>query len=231
MWLVWLFLLVTSLETLVIIEMFETIDTGSFIIGIISTIISAVIVFVVIYFLQSILSRYPRKLFKTQFDPNRNFKKESFGRPLILRFHKSGVVYGYHFFVGSKKLVDDIERIGIRPQAKIVWLKSWLKDYDSKTRDIDLYERDNPPIRIVAAKDVTHPAQITQGVIDDGACGKWLHYALAIKMNPNSKMVFWIEIQVLKTWRGYIDFRLDTSKGRRVAHHPVILNRVIKKSE
>ena len=133
--------------------------------------------------------------------------------------------------VESKRLVDDIERIGIRPQAKIVWLKSWLKDYNSKTRDIDLYERDNPPIRIVAAKDVTHPAQITQGVIDDGACGKWLHYALAIKMNPNSKMVFWIEIQVLKTWRGYIDFRLDTSKGRRVAHHPVILNRVIKKSE
>ena len=227
-WLIWwwLFLLVISLETLVVIEMFKTIDIGSVIVGIIGTIISGVIVFVVIHFLQSVLSRYPQKLFKTQFDPNMDYEKESFGKPLILRFHKSGVIYGFHFFVESKKFVDDIERVGIRPQVKISWLKSWLTNYNSKTRDIDLNERDNPPIRIVDAKDKTHPAQITQGVIDDGHCGKWLDYAPAIKMKPNSKMRFWVEIQVNKPWKGYIDFRLDTIKGRRVAHHPCELIRI-----
>lgn len=168
---------------------------------------------------------YPSKLFKTQFDPNRNFKKENFGNPLILPLHKSGEVYGFHFFVESKKLVDDIERIDIRPQVKIAGLKGWLKDYNSKTMDIDLYERDNPPIRIVGAEDKTHSAQITLAVIDDGACGKWLYYTPAIKMKPNSKMVFWVEIQVNKPWKGYIDFRLDTTNGRRVAHHPCELRR------
>ncbi len=235
-WLIWwLFLLVISLETLVIIEMFETIDIGSFLLWILGTILSGVIIAVIILvvkrFLQSVLSSYPRKLFKTQFGPNRYVFREKIGETLILRFRESGVIYGYHFFVESKKLIDDIERIGIRPQAKILWLKSWLKEYNSNTSDIDENERDNPPIRIVYAEDVTHPSQITQRVIDDGACGKWLYYAPAIKIKPNSEMVFRIDIQVNKPWKGYTDFRLETIKGRRVAHHPVILNRVRKKSE
>ena len=173
---------------------------------------------------------YPARLFKTQFDPNRDYKEEVFGKPLILTFHKSGVIYGFHLFVESKKLVDDIERIGIRPQVKISWLKSWLKDYNSKTRDIDLDERDNPPIRIVDVKDKT-PTQITREVVDDGACGKWLHYAPATKIKPNAKMVFWVEIQVNKPWKGYIDFRLDTTDGRRVSHHPCEIIRIRLKNE
>lgn len=169
---------------------------------------------------------YPSRLFKTRSSPNRYVYKESIGKPLIFRFHKSGDGHGFHFFIESKRIVDDIERIGIRPQVKISWLRSCLKGYNSKTRNIDSDERDNPPIRIVDVKDVTHSGQIPQKVIDDGACGKWLHYAPVIKMKPNSEMVFWIEIQANKPWKGYIDFRLNTSEGRRVAHHPYELIRI-----
>ena len=67
-WLIWwwLFLLVMSLETLVIMEIFKGIDIVSFIVGIIGTIIASVIVFVVIHLLKSVFGRYPQKLFKTQ---------------------------------------------------------------------------------------------------------------------------------------------------------------------
>ncbi len=227
-WLIWwwLFLWVMSLETLLIMGIFKGIDIVSFIVGIIGTILSGVIVFVVIQWLKSAFGRYPQQLFKTRTSPNRYVYKESVGKPLVYRFHKSGDGHGFHFFIKSKRLVDDIERIGIRPQAKISWLRSWLKGYNNKTRNIDSDERDNPPIRIVDVKDATHSGQIPQRVIDDGACGMWLHYAPAIKMKPDSEMVFWIEIQANKPWKGYIDFRLNTTEGRRVAHHPYELIRI-----
>jgi len=169
---------------------------------------------------------YPSKLLKTMFDPNRTYGKESFGEPLILRFRKSQTVIGFHLFAESKKLVNDIRRIGIRPQVKKSWLIRVLTNYNSQSENIDLYERDNPPIRIVGVKDETHSTQITCEVTDDGACGKWLDYNTAIKMTPNSKMLFWVEIQVNKSWKGYIDFRLNTDDGRRVSHHPCELIRI-----
>jgi len=169
---------------------------------------------------------YPSRLFKTQFDPNRNINKENFGKPLVLEFNHSQIIYGFHFFVESKRLVDNIERIGIRPQSKIPTLKSWLTSYNNKAKDIDLDERDNPPIRIVEVKDVTcYSNQTINNTVDDGACGKWLYYSPAIKMKPNSKMIFWVEIQVNKSWKGYIDFILNTDDGRRVAHHSCELRR------
>ncbi len=172
---------------------------------------------------------YPSKLFKTMFDPNMAYEKETFGKPLILPFPKSGTIYGYHLFVESKKQINDIQRIGIRPQIKKAWLKRVLTNYNSQSKDIDLNERDNPPIRIVDVKDQTHSTSITYEVNDDMVCGKWLYYDTAIKMTPNFKMVFWVEIQVNKTWDGYIDFRLDTTTdGRRVSHHPV---RLIRRKE
>jgi hypothetical protein len=216
-----------SLETLVIMEIFKGIDIVSFIVGIIGTIISGVIVFVVIHLLKSVFGRYPQKLFKTQFDPNRNYEQEQNGKLLSLRMHKSRTVYGFHFFVESKKLVDDIDRLGIRPQNNKPWYKIWLASYNNKTKDIDLDERDNSPIRIISVKDVNHyPSQNFQGISDDGACGKWLYYKPAIKMQPNSKLIFWIEIEINKAWKGYIDFRLNTNEGRRVAHHPCEIIRI-----
>ncbi len=224
-WIIWL------LASMVVIMNTDTPRTLVTILGygISVDVIAAFILGLIPFIVSRILNRrhYPSRLFKTQFDANRDYKEESFGKPLILTFHKSGVIYGFHFFVESKRLVDDIERIGIRPQVKISRLKSWLKDYNSKTRDIDLYERDNPPIRIIAAKDITgHPAQIAPKVTDDGGCGRWLRYVPTIKMRPNSKLIFWLEIQVNKPWKGYIDFRLDTTNGRRVAHHPCELIRI-----
>ena len=168
----------------------------------------------------------PSRLLKTMFDPNMNYKEESFGKPLILRFRKSGTVYGYHLFAESKKLVENIKRIGIRPQVKKSWLIRVLTNYNSQTRNIDLDEVDNPPVRIVNVKDKTYSHQIAYKVTDDGKCGKWIDYATAIKMTPNSKMVFWVEIQVNKRWKGYIDFRLNTDDGRRVSHHPCELWRL-----
>ena len=211
---------------LVIMEIFKGIDIGSVIVGGICAIITGVIVFVVIRFLKSVFDRYPQQLFKTRTSPNRHVYKESVGKPLIYKFHKSGDGHGFNLFIESKRMVDGIERIGIRPQVKISWLSSWLKGYNSKTKNIDSDERDNPPIRIVDVRDVTHSGQIPQRVIDDGACGMWLHYAPTIKMKPNSEMVFWIEIQANKPWKGYIDFRLNTNDGRRVAHHPYGLIRI-----
>jgi hypothetical protein len=169
--------------------------------------------------------RYPSKLFKTMFDPNTNYEKETFGKPLILPFKHSGMVYGFFLFAETRKVIDDIKRIGIRPQVKKSWLIRWLSDYNSKTNNIALDERDNPPIRIVNIKDI-HSDQNYFTITDDGNCGKWLDYRNSVKMIPDAKMVFWVEIQVNKSWQGYIDFRISTDDGRRVSHHKCQLIRL-----
>jgi len=226
-WVIWLFVLMVAMMNIEVPRTVITVWGYGISVDVIMAFLLGLIPFALSYLKNR--THYPQRLFKTQFDPNRNYEKEQYDKPLSLRFHKSREVYGFHFFVESKKFVDDIERIGIRPQVGLPWYKSWFANYNSKTRDIDLDERDNPPIRIKSVKDVS--AKITQnfkGISDDGACGKWLHYEPSIKMKPNSKLTCWVEIEILKPWKGYIDFRLDTSDGRRVAHHPVELIRIAR---
>jgi hypothetical protein len=38
-------------------------------------------------------------------------------------------------------------------------------------------------------------------------------------MIPGQYVIYEVIIYALKEWNGYIDFRIDTPEGRRVAHH------------
>jgi hypothetical protein len=186
----------------------------SFIVGIALTIITIRIT--------DILSRYPQKLFKTYFDDSHPYHSQEFGKRLILPV---GQTCKRFLYVSIKKQCDDIPRIGIRPQENKRWYKRLFQGYNNKTQNIALCERNNSPIRIKAIKDVTPILEEDFSCDgDDGACGRFGYYKPQIEtllqMQPGRQIVYEIEIEALKLWSGFIDFRIDTKDGMRVVHHP-----------
>ena len=183
----------------------------SFILGIISA--------ALVIKIQDRLSRYPNMLFKTHCYDEIPYVTQEFGKPIILH---AGI--SKHFLsVSSKKTCKDIHRIGIRPQVNKVWFKRWLRNYNHTTENIAFNDRNYPPICIKAIKDITPNLGKNYDCDgDDGACGKFGYYKpkYALNMIPGQQIVYEIDIEAFRAWKGFIDFRIDTSNGMRLAHHP-----------
>jgi hypothetical protein len=182
-------------------------------------ILSAIVIYAIWHFIQNRLSRYPQRLFKTQFYPTIPYPSQEFGKPLILHVGQTSKQF---LWVSTKKTCEDISRIGIRPQIKRRWYKHWFR-YNYKTENIAFNNRNNPPIRIKSIKDVSLIVEEDFDCdVDDNTCGRFGFYKFEapLKMIPGQQVVYEIEIEALKLWSGFIDFRIDTKDGMRVSHHP-----------
>jgi len=213
---------------IVVMEIFSTIDIKSFIAGIIITIVGGGIVFLLTHFLQNMLSRYPQKLFRTHYHQDVVYDSANIWKPLVLCV---GQIYRGFLFVDIKRVCEDIEKIGIRPQISKPWYQRLFLSYNSKTNNIATKDRTNPPIRITTIQDVTPSDE--QGFTydgDDRACGRWGFYKPSLKIVPSQQLIYAIEIKALKLWGGFIDFRVNTPNGIRASHHPckIVLNKETK---
>jgi len=160
--------------------------------------------------------RFPSNLFKTQFILSIKDDMEKFGEPLILSVNQT---YTRILSIETQR-VCEFDRIGIRPQEK-GWVRQLI--HKGKTHNIKHKCRDNPPVRILNIRDVTPRYSIRfqeQDGEDDTACGRWGYYSPPRRVPPGQKALYEVQIEALKLWDGYIDFRWDSPNGRRATHHP-----------
>jgi hypothetical protein len=181
---------------------------------------SAVAIYFIGHFIQNSLNKYPQKLFKAFFSDKLPYRSQEFGKPLILPVGKTCKQF---MLVSTIKTVNDINRIGIRPQVGLKWYKCCFLAYNQKTDNISFSERNNPPVRIKSIKDVCDfRKENFDREEDDGACGRFGYYnsGSLLNMIPSQLVMYEIEIETSRQWRGSIDFRIDTKDGMRVIHHP-----------
>ena len=102
------------------------------------------------------------------------------------------------------------------------FIRRLFRDYNNKTKNLPSNDKYKTPIIVKSIKDVTpvFSKPFTHD-IDDGACGRWGYYGTPIKLIPNQFLIIELDIDTLRIWKGYIDFRINTPEGRRVAHHRV----------
>jgi len=148
---------------------------------------------------------YPQKLFKTHFHSSHPYDKKNIGKPLLLHV---GQTYRGFFYVETKRSCEGIERVGVRPQVNKIWYKRWFCSYNEQTDNLSVKDRYTPPIKVISIKD-SHSAHEKYFSHDasDNLCGRWGFYQPKITVNPSTQLIYDIELQALKVWDGFIDFR------------------------
>ena len=216
LWIIWLMMVVISIGVLSSMEIRTVITLFGYgvSVDVIVAFILGLLPFLVSFIISNRQHRLPTRLFRTQFHNKITYDKPRIGEKLTLIADQEQTVY---FFIETKRLCKDILRIGVRPQCNKAWLSRLLCDYNNKTRN----DYDNMWILSI----VDETPEFNKSFLyaeDDTAGGQWCYYKPPLEMVPGRKLVLAVTIGVLSwTGKGFIDFRIDTPDGRRVAHHPV----------